>query len=98
LKATKWTQPDFGFTKSFSPFSHQVESHSHETSEFQKVQHHSELNAFPFAIAAQIFVIVMGSSGAVAGQFESDLRASARIVASREISFSLTTQEIAVCK
>jgi predicted PurR-regulated permease PerM len=47
--------------KSFSPFSHQDESPPRETSEFQKMRDHSERDAFPFAKAAQIFFIVMGS-------------------------------------
>jgi len=36
--------------------------------------------------------------GVVASQLENDFRARAGIVASREISFPLTTRAIAVCK
>jgi predicted PurR-regulated permease PerM len=46
--------------KSFSPFSH-AEDCPHEAAEFHKTQPLSKLDAFPFAKAAQIFVIVMGS-------------------------------------
>jgi hypothetical protein len=61
-------QLHFTFMKSFAPFSHQDESRPHETAEFQKVQNHSELDAFPFAKTSQILVIVMGN-GASSGRW-----------------------------